>query len=476
MFRLRFLPIAAGLSAVSRRYHGTTYYPRTRRRLMVAAFVGTTAVTASARFLWQRAYAEDSSSVKHDPRTEPSEKGKHEEEEESSGSEGRKAVASGDDETQPEGKKKKRSGFRDRKVLNLGVLHLQLLYCSGKREKTCRTFYSDCGTAQHFFKVFFLFFFFFFSLSDLGLDQFIVKRYDGKKLSQEREKFADEDSIFYALGECGLISFSDYIFLTTVLSTPQRNFEIAFKMFDLNGDGEVDMEEFEQASIIRSQTSMGMRHRDRATTGNTLKTGFNSALTTYFFGADLKGKLTISHFLDFQRKLQHDILKLEFERHDPVEGRITERQFGSMLLAYSGVQSKKLTVMLKQLKKHFQDGEGLTFEEVESFFTFLKNINDVDTALSFYHMAGASLDKVTMQQVARTVAKVELSDHVCDVVFALFDCDGNGELSNKEFVAIMKQRLMRGLEKPKDMGFTRLMRAMWKCAQETAWDFTMPKQ
>jgi hypothetical protein len=30
---------------------------------------------------------------------------------------------------------------------------------------------------------------------------------------------------------------------------------------------------------------------------------------------------------------------------------------------------------------------------VENFFTFLKNINDVDTALSFYHMAGASLDK-----------------------------------------------------------------------------------
>lgn len=53
---------------------------------------------------------------------------------------------------------------------------------------------------------------------------------------------------------------------------------------------------------------------------------------------------------------------------------------------------------------------------------------------------------------------------------------GNGELSNKEFVSIMKQRLMRGLEKPKDMGFTRLMQAMWKCAQETAWDFTLPKQ
>ncbi|NWU40706.1 MICU1 protein, partial [Hylia prasina] len=480
MLRLRFLPVAAGLAAVSRRYHGAAQHPGARRRLLVAAFLGTTAATASARFLWQRAYAAEDS-VRHGPRAEPGEK--HEEEE---SGEGRRAVASGEEEAPQEGKKKKRSGFRDRKVME----YENRIRAYSTPDKIFRYFatlkvINEHGesevfmTPQDFVR----------SITpnekqpeNLGLDQFIVKRYDGKKLSQEREKFADEDSIFYALGECGLISFSDYIFLTTVLSTPQRNFEIAFKMFDLNGDGEVDMEEFEQASgtiiasIIRSQTSMGMRHRDRSTTGNTLKTGFNSALTTYFFGADLKGKLTISHFLDFQRKLQHDILKLEFERHDPVEGRITERQFGSMLLAYSGVQSKKLTVMLKQLKKHFQDGEGLTFEEVENFFTFLKNINDVDTALSFYHMAGASLDKVTMQQVARTVAKVELSDHVCDVVFALFDCDGNGELSNKEFVAIMKQRLMRGLEKPKDMGFTRLMRAMWKCAQETAWDFSAPKQ
>lgn len=37
--------------------------------------------------------------------------------------------------------------------------------------------------------------------------------------------------------------------------------------------------------------------------------------------------------------------------------------------------------------------QGITFEEVENFFTFLKNVNDVDTALSFYHMAGASIDK-----------------------------------------------------------------------------------
>lgn len=43
-------------------------------------------------------------------------------------------------------------------------------------------------------------------------------------------------------------------------------------MFDLNGDGDVDCEEFEKvATLVRHQTSIGSRHRDHANTGNTFK-------------------------------------------------------------------------------------------------------------------------------------------------------------------------------------------------------------
>lgn len=41
----------------------------------------------------------------------------------------------------------------------------------------------------------------------------------------------------------------------------------------------------------------------------------------------------------------------------------------------------------------------------------------------------------------------------------------DGELSNKEFVAVMKRRMMRGLEKPKDTGLVKLLDAMWRCAK-----------
>ncbi|XP_058120911.1 calcium uptake protein 1 homolog, mitochondrial-like isoform X1 [Anopheles ziemanni] len=301
----------------------------------------------------------------------------------------------------------------------------------------------------------------------LGLDQY--KRYDSKSVSTRLDLHLDNDSIFYKLGAYGLISFSDYIFLLTVLSTSRRHFEIAFRMFDLNGDGDVDSEEFEKvANLIRQQTSIGNRHRDHANTGNTFK-GVNSALTTYFFGPKNDEKLTIEKFLDFQQQLQREILTLEFMRKNPDEnGNISEADFAELLLAYAGYPQKKKVKKIKRVKKRFRDhGSGISKEDYLNFFHFLNNINDVDTALTFYHIAGASIDQETLKHVARTVALVELSSHVIDVVFTIFDENMDGQLSNREFVAVMKNRLLRGLEKPKDTGFVKLMHSILKCAKDT---------
>ncbi|XP_041775737.1 calcium uptake protein 1 homolog, mitochondrial-like isoform X2 [Anopheles merus] len=305
----------------------------------------------------------------------------------------------------------------------------------------------------------------------LGLDQY--KRYDAKSIeesvSTRLDLHLDSDSIFYKLGAYGLISFSDYIFLLTVLSTSRRHFEIAFRMFDLNGDGDVDSEEFEKvANLIRQQTSIGNRHRDHANTGNTFK-GVNSALTTYFFGPKNDEKLTIEKFLDFQQQLQREILTLEFLRKNPDEnGNISEADFAELLLAYAGYPQKKKVKKIKRVKKRFRDhGSGISKEDYLNFFHFLNNINDVDTALTFYHIAGASIDQETLKHVARTVALVELSSHVIDVVFTIFDENMDGQLSNREFVAVMKNRLLRGLEKPKDTGFVKLMHSILKCAKDT---------
>lgn len=58
----------------------------------------------------------------------------------------------------------------------------------------------------------------------------------------------------------GLISYNEFLFLLAALSAPPRQFHLAFKMFDLDGNGVVDIEEFglvQQA--VQSQTSTGRR-------------------------------------------------------------------------------------------------------------------------------------------------------------------------------------------------------------------------
>eukprot|EP00063_Salmo_salar_P061007 XP_014035842.1 PREDICTED: calcium uptake protein 1, mitochondrial-like [Salmo salar] len=83
---------------------------------MLAAMVGVTGTSANAGLLWTRAYADAEPSVKHSQRPEEKEEFVKAAESESF------VEASGGEEGEEGGgdgkKKKQRSGFRDRKVIN----------------------------------------------------------------------------------------------------------------------------------------------------------------------------------------------------------------------------------------------------------------------------------------------------------------------------------------------------------------------
>ena len=229
-------------------------------------------------------------------------------------------------------------------------------------------------------------------------------------------------------------------------------------MFDLNGDGNVDADEFDKVTDLMKQNSStgsdecqiisgymysnaGARHRDHGSTSSTFK-GVNSGLKNYFFGEDLKGNLTVDRFLKFQKDLQEEILALEFRKNDENNsGKISEKDFADLLIAYAGFQPKKRAKMLRRVRKTFdeEDSPGVDLTDYLNFYQVLYSINEIDTALQYYHIAGAPIERSTMKHVAKTVAHVELSDHLVDVVFTLFDTDGDGKLSFEEFKKMMNK-------------------------------------
>ena len=97
-------------------------------------------------------------------------------------------------------------------------------------------------------------------------------------------------------------------------------------------------------------------------------------MITYFFGENKEGILTVEKFLEFQRQLQNEILRLEFNRKSHgLANVICEKEFAELLIAYAGFPPKKKSKMLKRVRKAFSDEQsvGITLDDFLNFYQVL---------------------------------------------------------------------------------------------------------
>ncbi|KAK3010920.1 hypothetical protein RJ639_011026 [Escallonia herrerae] len=138
--------------------------------------------------------------------------------------------------------------------------------------------------------------------------------------------YAVAPSKFFMLSDTnndGLISFAEYIFFVTLLSIPESSFSVAFKMFDLDNNGQ------------------GASHRDGLRVGLKVSGSVeNGGLLEYFFGKDGKACLEHGQFVQFLRDLHNEILRLEFAHYDyNSAGTISAKDFALSLIASADMKN-----------------------------------------------------------------------------------------------------------------------------------------
>ncbi|XP_016915270.1 calcium uptake protein 3, mitochondrial isoform X1 [Apis cerana] len=296
--------------------------------------------------------------------------------------------------------------------------------------------------------------------------------------------------MFRNLRDKGIISYTEYVFLLSILIKPKSGFRIAFNMFDTDGNERVDKTEFLvirrlfggklKKHQIDDETKLAMEkvfsHAWRGRHGTETKENLNllterqktpeaiqvqyiddeqglqrrhavdTSLMIHFFGKDGKNELKYEDFTRFMENLQHEILELEFHEFSKGHDTISELDFAKILLRYTQLDTDEYDKYLDRIQINSDLRIGITFEEFRRFYQFLNNLDDFSIAMRMYTLADHPISKDEFQRAVKICTGSVLSRHIIDTVFALFDDDGDGQLSYTEFIAIMKDRLRRGFK------------------------------
>uniref|UniRef100_A0A5F8GVT6 Mitochondrial calcium uptake family member 3 n=1 Tax=Monodelphis domestica TaxID=13616 RepID=A0A5F8GVT6_MONDO len=297
--------------------------------------------------------------------------------------------------------------------------------------------------------------------------------------------------LFRNLKEKGVISYTEYLFLLCILTKPHAGFKIAFNMFDTDGNEMVDKKEFlvlqeifrkknekreakgdeEKRALLRVQL-YGLR----TSPNNVVKTGevisrsywdtlrrntsqalfsdlteradditnlvSDTTLLIHFFGKKGKAELNFDDFYRFMDNLQTEVLEIEFLSYSNGMNTISEEDFAHILLRYTNVENT--SVYLENVRYSIVEEKGITFDEFRSFFQFLNNLEDFAIALNMYNFASRSIGQDEFKRAVYVATGLKLSPHLVSTIFKIFDVDKDDQLSYKEFIGIMKDRLRRG--------------------------------
>ncbi|GFS41730.1 calcium-binding EF hand family protein [Actinidia rufa] len=271
----------------------------------------------------------------------------------------------------------------------------------------------------------------------------------------------------------GLISFAEYIFFVTILSIPESSFSVAFKMFDLDNNGEIDKEEFKKVmALMRTHNRQGACHRDGLRIGLKVSGSVeNGGLLEYFFGKDGKECLQHGKFVQFLRDLHDEILRLEFAHYDyKSQGTISANDFALSMVASADMSHiNKFLDRVEELnyEPHLSDIR-VSFEEFKNFSELRTRLRPLSLAMFSHGEVNGMLTKPDLQRAAHQVCGISLTDNVVDMIFYVFDTNRDGSLSTDEFLRVL-QRRERGVSLPTEAGVRGFLSCLWNCTNNCSY-------
>ncbi|XP_035874310.1 calcium uptake protein 2, mitochondrial isoform X2 [Phyllostomus discolor] len=268
-------------------------------------------------------------------------------------------------------------------------------------------------------------------------------------------------TFFRDLGDKGLISYTEYLFLLTILTKPHTGFHVAFKMLDADGDEMVEKKEFfKLQKIISKQDDLKtITNETECQEPEVKESEINTTLQIRFFGKRGERKLHYREFRRFMENLQTEVQEMEFLQFSKGLSFMRKEDFAEWLLFFTNTENKD--IYWKNVREKLSAGESISLDEFKSFCHFTTHLEDFAIAMQMFNLAHRPV-RLEFKRAVKVATGQELSNNILDTVFKIFDLDGDECLSHGEFLGVLKNRMHRGLWVTQQQS----VQEYWKCVKK----------
>ncbi|CAF95009.1 unnamed protein product, partial [Tetraodon nigroviridis] len=292
---------------------------------------------------------------------------------------------------------------------------------------------------------------------DRKLQKRVLTKKDVDQMLASSARVRPGSELFRTLGDNGLVSYTEYLFLLTILTKPHTGFHIAFKMLDVDGNEHVDKKEFLKLKKIIRNSRVRLPKEDVLRPAEEAE-GVNTSLQTLFFGRNGEKKLQYLDFRRFMEDLQAEVQQMEFLQFSRGMDTMRREDFAAWLLHYTNEEDNQ---QCWQNLRRIPAGQSISFDEFKAFCLFTNNLDDFGFSVKLVADAHRPIGLAQFKRAVKIATGHDLSDNVLDTIFKLFDMDGDDRLSHKEFLSVMEDRVLRGLKVTQQTGVS----GYWRCVK-----------
>lgn len=233
----------------------------------------------------------------------------------------------------------------------------------------------------------------------------------------------------------GYISFPEFRFLMSLLTSDPREVETLFYIVGTDKSGTLSLEEF--ANVLRGAT------KDEAVVRSFLKpsTRRNGIVKALFGDETAPRRCSFRELEAVIHSVRTEVWKAEFRQYDVEKhNRITAEEFAA-LIARQVLGSHLPYYLVGNIRRLHGSGDVVTLDMWLGLNEAMLNAEQLTANVEMFSSSGMSVTKRDFRRLMSMAGVPALPQATIDLIFAVFDKNGDGSMEIDEFLSIMRKKV-----------------------------------